>query len=339
MARKTHDILLLSEREVEQCISYKEAMPLVEEAWKKIATNQVTEYRSKLVEAAEGHLAWVVAYAEGAQVATCLVPFFYDNPEKYGLNSLTGLSVLFDPETGLPVSVISLYNFLRGIRVGCQSAVTAKYFAKKDSSKIALIGAGHLAPNHFLVMKELFNLEEVRIYDISKEAQGRFAENMGKYGIKILPTNSIEEAMRGSDIVMTLTPVDAPLVKKDWIEEGMLIIKVGSYQEMEPEVLMVADKVVVDWWDYIRTRSKEIDLLLKQGLISENDLDKKRLIYAELPEVAAGKKKGRENDAEKIVSIQLGLAADYAAILNYVYERAIATGLGKRYNLLSGEGE
>ena len=336
MTTITYDILFLCEQEVEQCISYREAIMLVEEAWKKIATKQASQFRSKLLEVGEGLLAYQAGYTEGAQVAAFLIPVFFNNPEKYGLKSSSGLCVLFDPKTGMPVSVMSAHNFIKQVKTGCAAAVTAKYFAKKDSSKVAIIGAGYQAVGHFLAMKELYNLEEVRVFDISKEAKEHFAENMGKYGIKILPTNSIEEAMRGSDIAMTLTTANAPLVKKDWIEEGMLFLRLGTHQEMEPEVIMVADKVVVDWWDYVRTRSEEIALLLKQGLISQNDLDEKRLIYAELPEVVAGRRQGRENDAEKIVSIQLGMSADYVVLATHVYNRAVEAGMGVKFNLLSG---
>ncbi len=337
MIRGNYDILLLSEEDVEQCIGYKEVLALVEETWKKLANKQAFQFRSKLLKVGKGLLACIAGYSEGAQVIGGLVPIFFDNPQKYGLPALTGLFTLFDSETGVPVSIMSAHNVIRAVKTGCATAVTAKYFAKKDSRQVAIIGTGYQAVSHFLAMKEVFNIEEVRIFDISKEAQNRFAENMGKYGIKIIPKNSIREAMRGSDIVMTLTTADAPLIKKDWIEEGMLFLKIGTHQEMDPEVLMVADKVVVDWWDYVRTRSDEIDLLLKQRLISERDLDEKRLIYAELPEVAAGRKKGRENDSEKIVSIQFGMAADYAVVATYVYNRAVKAGVGTKFNLLSKE--
>lgn len=339
MTGNRYDILFLNEQEVEQCVSYKEGIALIEETWMKTAAKQVLQFRTKHLEMGEGRFAYHIAYADGYRVATSLVPIFFDNPVKHGLTSISGLCVLFDPKTGVPVSIMSGHKYFRQVLTGCASAVTAKYYAKKDSNKLAMIGAGNQAVSHFLAMKEVFNLEEVRVFDISKEAQERFTESMGKYDIKIITANSIAEAMAGSDIVMTLTTANAPLVKKEWFEEGMVIFKIGSDQEMEPNVIMAADKVVVDWWDYIRSRSKEIDLLLKQGLISENDLDEKKFISAEMmsefPELVSGRKKGRANDTEKILCLLLGLAAEYMVITTFAYNRAVEAELGVKFNLLS----
>lgn len=339
MARNTLEILFLCEEEVEQCISYKEAITAAEEAYRKIATKQVSQFRSKFVEAGEGSLSIVGGCAEGGQSMTLVATLNFDNPVKYGLKSSSGLCTLYDPKTGFPVCVMSAHNYIKQINAACASAVTAKYLAKKDSSKIAIIGTGYQGVSHFLAMKELFHLEEVRVFDISKEVQAGFVENMSKYGIKITPQNSVEEATRGSDIVLTLTTADAPLVKKDWIEEGMLLIKVGSYQELEPEVIKIADKLVTDDWEYtILARSKEIRILREQGLISEDALREREFLYAELPEIVAGRKKGRENQTERIISIQVGVAATYLLLTPFVYNSAVERGIGQKLNLLSRGG-
>jgi len=332
-----YNILLLSEQDIKKCIDSKKAIQLVEDVFRKIGNNQVSEDRSKLLDVGEGFICYSAGYAEGTQTNALIETLYFDNPLKYKLKSGFGLSLLFDSKTGVPLSVMSCYDYIEAITTSCASAVTAKYLAKRDSNRLAIIGAGHQAASHFMAMRELFNWEEVRVVSRTSETRERFVENMGKYGIKILPTNSVEEAVKESDIVILVTTADAPLIKKDWIERGMLILKVGSYQEMEPEILLTADKVVVDSWDYIKKRSKEIGLLLKQGLISEGELEEKKFLYAELPEIVAGRNRGRENDSEAIVSIQLGLCADYAAIATHVYHCAVATGLGKRFNLISGE--
>lgn len=337
--REPYDILFLNEREVEQCLSYKEGIAVVEEAWHKTATGQVLQFRSKHFNMGEGRFAYHASYAEGYQVGTSLVSIFFDNPQKHGLTSISGVCVLFDPETGVPVCIMSGHKYLRQVLTGCASAVTARYFAKKDSSKIAIIGAGDQAVSHFLAMKEIFNLAEVRVFDIVKSAAERFAQNMSKYCIKIIQSHSLEEAIAGSDIVMTLTGADAPLLKKDWFEAGALILKLGSDQEMEPEVITAADKVVVDWWDYIRSRSKEVALLLKQGLITESDLNEKRLIHTDMifdfPALASGRKAGRENDSERILGILLGLSAQWMVVTTFIYKRALERGIGVKLNLLS----
>lgn len=328
------DVLFLSEEEMEKCIDYKEAIKQVEEAWKRIGNNQASEDRSKFLKTEEAFMVWMGGWARGTPGFNLLVGLNFENPQKYGLRSGYGLAVLFDPKTGVPLAVMSAVTYLRIVKTASASAVAAKYLAKKGSSRIAIIGGGEVGKGHFLAMKEIFNLEEVRIFDISTGAREGFVSEMSKYGIKILPVNSIQEAVKGADIVITATTADAPLIKKDWLEEGMLLLKIGTNQEMEPDVILVADKVITDWWDYtIKIRSKEIKMLLEQGLISEDELRGKKF-HTELPEIAVGSKRGRENDTEKIVSIQLGLCADYATIAAYIYERALEVGLGQKVKLM-----
>ena len=115
----------------------------------------------------------------------------------------------------------------------------------------------------------------------------------------------------------------------------MLLFKLGTDQELEPKIIMEADKLVTDWWDYTMTiRSKELKILLDQGLIDETQIRNKELLYAELPELVMGVKRGRENDKEKILSIQLGRSADYSTCKTYVYDRALELGLGQKFRLM-----
>lgn len=328
------DILFLSEEEAGKCIDYKEAIKQVEEAWKRIGNNQASEDRSKFLKTEEASMVWMGGYARGTPAFNLLVGINFENPQKYGLRSGYGLAALFDSKTGVPLAVISAVTFLRVVKTASASAVAAKYLAQKGSSRMAIIGGGEIGRGHFLAMKEIFNLEEVRIFDISTGARNSFVKEMNKYGIKVLPANSIQEAVKGTDIVITTTTADAPLIKRDWLEEGMLLLKIGSNQEMEPDVIMVADKVVTDWWDYtIKTRSKEVRMLLERGLISEEELRGKKF-YTELPEIVVGRRRGRENNTQKIVSIQLGLCADYATIASYIYNRALEMGLGQPLKLM-----
>jgi ornithine cyclodeaminase len=101
------------------------------------------------------------------------------------------------------------------------------------------------------------------------------------------------------------------------------LAKIGSHQELEPEILLQVDKLVVDYWDYVSRRGKEVITLMEKGVFSRNN------VYAELPEIVAGKKTGRENDEEKIFLIPLGSPAKYGETAPYVYSRAVELGVGR----------
>lgn len=110
-------------------------------------------------------------------------------------------------------------------------------------------------------------------------------------GIDVIPVDSNEQAVRGSDIVITVTTGKDELVRKEWLEPGMFIAKVGSYQEIDFSVLEGVDKLVVGWWEYVSHRVPEI---------AETNT-RREDVYAELAEVVLGTKTGRESELEKIL--------------------------------------
>jgi ornithine cyclodeaminase/alanine dehydrogenase-like protein (mu-crystallin family) len=130
--------------------------------------------------------------------------------------------------------------------------------------------------------------------------------------------------VRSSDIVITVTTGDQPLVERQWLPPGAFVARLGSYQEVALDVITGASKVVVDNWHYVRPRIPELKLLAAENRFGADN------IHAEWPEVVAGTKPGRESDTEVIVYIALGIWGEYAAILPEVYRRARSLGLGHR---------
>ena len=331
------DILLLSESDLIQCINYKEVINDIEYAWKKTAENKVVQHRTVLNQG-KGVFHEISGYVPGMPFSVVLTQIFPENIAKHNLPGVgSRIMMLYDTETGLAKAMISGYGYLGGAVTGAVSGVTAKYLAKKDSRRICIIGAGQQGVSHFLALKELFPLQEVRIHDRSREMMERYVSSMGTYGIPIVPCDTVKEGMKGADIVMAVTTADAPLIHHDWIEHGMTILKIGSFQEMEPEVITSCDKVVVDWWEHVEPRSKEMHMLVEKGLISQQELDERKFLYGELPNIAAGQLKGRENDSERIISIQLGLSVTFTAVCHHVYKRAQELGLGKHLDIINGE--
>jgi ornithine cyclodeaminase/alanine dehydrogenase-like protein (mu-crystallin family) len=150
-----------------------------------------------------------------------------------------------------------------------------------------------------------------------------------------VPADNLREAVKGMDIVILCTSANEPLMKKEWFEPGMLVLKIGTDQELEPEMILAADKLVTDWWDYTMVvRSRELKFLLQEGKVTEAEVKAKKLLYAELPELVMGTKKGRESDSEKILSIQLGRSADYSTTMTFAYRRALELGLGQKLRLI-----
>jgi ornithine cyclodeaminase len=135
--------------------------------------------------------------------------------------------------------------------------------------------------------------------------------------------DSTEEALKGADIVLSATTTTTPFVEDPWLGEGVTVYSIGKHQEMASSFYKRADKFVVDSWRQCKNKS-DIQRMLKENYLSEKDL------YAELPELLAGKKPGRESDRERIFVRAIGMVNQDIALASWIYRRALESGIGTR---------
>ena len=114
--------------------------------------------------------------------------------------------------------------------------------------------------------------------------------------------------VREADIIVTVTIGNASNFESSWVKPGAFIAKIGSYQELDPKLLLEVDKLIVDRWLYVSHRNPEVKELVKAGRLSESD------IHAEWPDIIDGQAVGRESDDETVLYISLGIWGEYAAI-------------------------
>lgn len=319
------ELLVLSESDIKSVFDMRDAVKLAEEGIKADSEGRVLGDKFYMDLNGRGFVKPFSGYIESnEQFFVKVFTFFADNPARYGLHSTLGMVIIHDAETGAPVAIMEP-TWVTALRTGASTAITAKYLANPDSSTLTIFGAGTLGRTHLEGLSEVFDLEEVRVVDPIREARENYVEEMSeKVDARIHPIDSAREAVRGSDIVITVTTANEPIIKKEWLEPGMFLAKLGSYQEIDPQVVLSVDKFVVDNWEYTGKRAPELIELSKKGLIS------KESIHAEYPEIVAGAKPGRESRNEKILYIALGLWGEYAAILPEIYRRASKMGLGVR---------
>ena len=323
------ELLFLSEKDVKACINMKKAIELCEKGERLTGQGKVVDDKFYLPIKEKLVFKPFAGYAKsGNIIASKIFTLSPNNPRKYGLPASSSIGLIHDANTVMPIAVLEA-SWLTGIKVGASSAVAAKYLAKKGSSIVGMIGAGIQARSHLEGLNEVFKIKEVRVASLTKEESERYAEEMSeRFKIKVVAVDSIQKAVKGADIVVTVTTADEPLIKKESIEPGMLIIKIGSYREIDSGVITSVDKVIVDKWEYVSHRVRELAELIDEGVIRRQN------IYAEIPEIVAGKKSGRENDEESILYVALGLGGDYATLFSYIYERALELGVGQRLKLL-----
>jgi ornithine cyclodeaminase/alanine dehydrogenase-like protein (mu-crystallin family) len=241
-----------------------------------------------------------------------------------------GLCYLCHPETSLPIGVVN-ESWLYLLRSGLSAAVAAKHLANPDSNTLGLLGCGKVAPFALEGLKRFFPLRRVRVHSRSGPSRIKFAREMEKkVGVKIVPVDSPREAMKEADIVITLTGADEPLVRPEWLEPGSFICSMGDRQELDPAVLDWADKLVVDDFNFCLVLG-DIAAWIRKGLRREEEV--RGRIWADMGEVVARKKPGRETRNEKILGIMQGMASCDIALAKYVFDKAVEHQAGTIWNL------
>jgi ornithine cyclodeaminase/alanine dehydrogenase-like protein (mu-crystallin family) len=322
-------VLLLNDNDVQKCINEAQSVKLVEESIKALGEGKAVESKFYLpVEEHEGFIKSMGCYYElGNLHMTKVFALFPKNPQKHKLPTVNSTLIMTNPQNGLLMAVMD-GDYITGLKTAGATAVSAKYLAKKKSHVATIVGAGVQGRSHALALNEIFELDELRIADISPEARERYSKDMSKImGIEVKNCKTVGEAVSGTDIVALVTTGNEPILKAKMVEDGIFIAKVGSFQEMEPQVLTTVNKVVVDKWEYISTRTKEMSELVKSGKFNREK------VYAELPDVVAGKRPGRQEDKDSITYISLGFGVDNAALTRFVYDQALAKGLGQKVQL------
>ena len=250
------------------------------------------------------------------------------NPFKHKLPRASAVIVLNDPDTLVPVAVMD-GTVISAARTGANTGVAARYLARRDSRTLGLIGAGVQNRTQLLaLMYALPAINEVRVYDVSRERAERFVLEMQPQTAAALGVvGSAREAVAGADVFVTATVTHEPIVRPDWVEPGVFYSHVGSH-ECTFEAILKMDKRVVDDWDEIKHRGVEtLAIMYNSGVIGDD------AIYGELGEIVAGRKPGRERANERIYFNTVGMGIEDVALAWKIYQRASDMGLGKRLRL------
>jgi ornithine cyclodeaminase len=251
---------------------------------------------------------------------------FVDN-YKSGLPSEFGLLTLFSPTTGVPRAILDATS-LTDMRTGAVTALGAKYLARKSSRILGHIGARGTAYWNVRLLDHLFEFEEIRIHSRRAESREAFAAGLSDdLGKRVVAVGSWEECVRGADIVVEASrlPEPQPLLKTEWIKAGALVIPYGTMSAVELSLTDIMSKIVVDDWGQCRKG-------LPFGALRRHvDLEKltEANLHAELGQIVAKSKAGRESDGETILFWHRGLSLSDIALGHLMLEKARTMKLGQ----------
>jgi len=253
------------------------------------------------------------------------VSVFPTNVSDFGVQNLTALFILSEIERGFPIAVLE-GTLASNVRVGAMGALAARYFAPSEPSTIGFIGAGEQAKMQLLAIKTVCpSLERCRVAAKSPVEERQFVDQLKPILADMEFVESGAEpatAIEAADIVVTATSAQAPLLKADWVKPGSFYSHVGGFED-EYAVARQSDKIVCDDWDTVKHRTQTLSRMYKDGELSDED------VYANLIDVVAGAKPGRESDEERVYFNAVGLAYVDVAIALAMCRRAMEAGKGR----------
>ena len=275
----------------------------------------------------KGHFNELRGYVKPLDVAGVkVVGDFVDNYKK-GLPSEMAILNLFDPETGMPKAIVDA-TAITDMRTGAITALGAKYLARKNSKVLGHIGARGTAYWNVRLLDHLFDFDEIRVHSRRPESRDAFGERLSQdLGKKVIVTDNWKDCLEGADILVEASrlPKPQPLFLTEWIKPGAFVVPYGTMSAVEFSLTDIMSKVVVDDWEQCKpgrpygALRRHVD----EGKVTAENL------HAELGQIVAGLKPGRQSDEETNLFWHRGLSLSDIALGAAMLEKARTMGLGQ----------
>jgi alanine dehydrogenase len=320
-------MLILSEKEVQSLAEVEELIPVLERAHIQYSTGKAVMPVRLVVPLPqiEGRITSMPGYLNEDKALGMKVVTFFPNNLKQNLPQILATVMLFSADTGKMIAAMD-GNYITAIRTACVSAMATRALANPESRVLGVLGAGVQARAHIRALTQIRKISEIRVYDIFEASARQLQESLQKEsGIKINVVQSAREAVRGADLLVTVTTAKEPIVKKEWLQPGMHINAVGSHRPDLREIdgaTLAGAKVVVDSREAIMAECGDILLAIQEKAITAES------VHAEIGEVLAGKKPGRTSSDEITLYKAVGIAIQDVATAHLVYRRALERNVG-----------
>ena len=325
---------VLSKHDVQQAVPMREAIEIVKGAFAQLSAGKaVAPLRTQLaVDRHEGVTLFMPAYlSESDDLGVKIVSVFPRNLEM-GLPTIFAVVVVVEASTGRPVAVMD-GTYLTALRTGAASGAATDLLARQDVRVAAIFGAGVQARTQLLAVCEVRDIERAWVYDVNPQVAERYAQEMagkGRVPADLRVASSPAEAAREADVICTATTSGAPVFADEDLKPGVHINAVGSFTpEMQevPDETVGRARLVVGSREGCLSETGDLIIPIQKGLITEDH------IYAELGEIAAGAKPGRNNAEEITLFKSVGNAVQDVSVARRVMEEARRLGLGVEVEL------
>jgi alanine dehydrogenase len=296
--------VFLEEEDVRQLLRMEELIPAMASALRDLSAGKVEQPMRRVLPVAEHNGFFAVMPAYGGALGAKLVTFY---PNNTGVPTHHAMILLFRPETGEPLVTMD-GRLITEMRTAAVSAVATDVLAREDASVLAILGSGVQAGSHLEALRIVRKFREVRVW--SPRNSNEFARQF-----KVTAAASAEEAVRGADVIVVATAATTPVLLGEWLSPGTHINAVGAtrtnWRELDDETL----------------RRARIYVELREAAMKESgDVIAAGEMFAEIGEVVAGVRPGRQSKEEITLFKSVGVAVEDVVAADLVYRKAMSRG-------------
>ena len=249
--------------------------------------------------------------------------------KKAGLPFICGMILLADPKLGIFRAVMD-GKYITNLRTGAQTAIALKYlFNKKKEIRIGLFGAGMQGHTQTLAISEVFDISEVKVFDIYHPSAEKYAKDMEKVVKGKITICDSPDEVTDADALIAVTQAHTPFLNAEMIKPGTVVFPMGSYKEVTDDLILDCDEIVVDHIGQALHRGALRELALAGKITEEN-------IEATIGELVNGSKYIKGLEHKKILCLPIGTGAMDVALAYIAYERAKKQHIGVEFDF-SGE--
>ncbi len=321
------DLIFVPYHDTLELLGVDDAMRICEDVYRMLARGTVIHSKppSFKLDVAEGfHNHWHVksVFLKDVPATGVRTYNYYDDGLRNAVGGLdnTRLIILADPNSGAPLAIVD-EHWSYAIRSAAAATLACKWVGPKDPKVLGLVGVGTMGLNSLRCLLTLYKFEEIRCTSRRPETRAAFAAQWSKeLGVPVVAKDSIEEVVRGADIAVGGTTSGDIVTREPWLKPGATFISLAR-RELDPAGWSKMNKVVIDSWEF-NMLQREFKRMVESGLFSRAQL------HAEIQELVAGTKTGRERADERILIHTTGLVSQDVALAHFMYRRALEQGRG-----------
>ena len=236
------------------------------------------------------------------------------------------LVMLYHGETGELLSIMEA-STMGQIRTGAASGLATRYMARADSSMVGIIGAGYQARTQLEAVCAVRAVKQARVFSRTQEKRETFASAMSRQlNVEVIPVESAEECIRGTDIAIAITSSREPVIKGEWLEEGSHVNAAGGNhwmrREIDDKAVERANLIVVDDLEQAKVECGDLIWPSERGVFRWS-------MAHELKDVVSGRMGGRPHDNSITLFESQGVAIEDVASALHIYHKARERGMGQ----------